>query len=51
MTDELEKILKQVFMVLSKYYPGICLERLGKTMTRLIQGGWCRAQNYRFKKW
>jgi hypothetical protein len=37
MTDELERIWKDEFMIWWRHYPGIYLEKLRKTMKNLIQ--------------
>jgi hypothetical protein len=41
MTDKLERIWKEAVMVLSRHYPGICLEGLRKTTKNLNQDHLC----------
>ena len=35
--EQLERIWKEAFVACSRYYPGICLERLKKTRDRLCR--------------
>lgn len=41
MVDELERIQKEVIVVYSRYYPGICLEGLRKTTKTLSEENLC----------
>jgi hypothetical protein len=37
MDDELERVLKNMIVAQSKYYPGICLEGLKRTMKASVK--------------
>jgi hypothetical protein len=41
MKDKLGRIWKAAVMVLSRHYPGICLEGLRRTTKNLNQDNWC----------